>query len=204
MLRYHEKELIDDAGDEYNILGWSYKRGDGRNKDSYGLENRLVFSSCAGAAIYRKSILEKVGLFDEHFFAYLEDMDISYRARTLGYKNLYASKAEIYHLGSATSGSRYNGFKAGLTARNNIFLIYKNMPLLQLIINLPFLILGFLVKYLFYVRKGLGREYGRGLLRGIKELKNISKQPFSLSRLPYYLSIELMLIKNIFVMAFKL
>ena len=92
-------------------------------------------------------------IFDEHFFAYLEDMDISYRARTLGYKNLYASKAEIYHLGSATSGSRYNGFKAGLTARNNIFLIYKNMPLLQLIINLPFLILGFLVKYLFYVRK---------------------------------------------------
>ena len=46
-----------------------------------------VFSCCAGAAIYRKSIFEKIGLFDENFFAYLEDMDISYRARIYGYKN---------------------------------------------------------------------------------------------------------------------
>ena len=158
MIRYDNRNIIDDAGDEYSILGWSFKRGDGRTIDKYN-KTEEVFSSCAGAAIYRKSIINKIGYFDEKFFAYLEDMDISYRARSFGYKNYYAHKAKVYHIGSATSGSRHNSFKVRLAARNNIFLIYKNMPIIQLIINSLFILLGMLIKAIYFTLKGLGKSY---------------------------------------------
>ena len=142
MIMYNETDIIDDAGDEYNLLGWTLKRGDGQPISSY---NKIeeVFSSCAGAAIYRRSILDEIGYFDEHFFAYMEDVDISYRAKIHGYKNIYCANAQIYHIGSATSGSKYNPFKVKLAARNNVYVPYKNMPILQILINLPFLALGF-------------------------------------------------------------
>ena len=54
-----------------------------------------------------------------------------------GYDNVYCPAAEVYHVGSGTSGSKYNSFKVKLAARNNIYLNYKNMPLLQLLFNLP-------------------------------------------------------------------
>ena len=89
-----------------------------------------MFSSCAGAAIYRKCILDEIGYFDENFFAYLEDIDISYRAKSFGYKNYYSHKAKVYHIGSATSGSRHNSFKVRLAARNNIFSYISKICLL--------------------------------------------------------------------------
>ncbi|HBK3213944.1 TPA: glycosyltransferase family 2 protein, partial [Clostridioides difficile] len=141
MIRYNEKDKIDDAGDEYSILGWAYKIGDGKNISSFR-KSKYVFSSCAGAAIYRNSIFDEIGYFDEDFFAYMEDIDISYRAKIYGYKNRYCSEAKIFHIGSATSGSKYNSFKVRLAARNNVYVPYKNMPFLQLIINMPFLIIG--------------------------------------------------------------
>lgn len=125
-----------------------------------------IFSACAGAAIYRKELLEKIGLFDEAHFAYLEDVDVGYRANLYGYRNLFAPDAVVYHAGSAVSGSRHNPFKVELTARNNLYLIYKNMPPLQLLINLPFLLLGILIKGVYFGRKGMGKSYLSGLKKG--------------------------------------
>ena len=197
MLRYEDKNLIDDAGDEYNILGWGYKRGDGQHISKYN-NTEEVFSSCAGAAIYRRSILDKIGYFDEHFFAYMEDVDISYRAKIHGYKNIYCADAQIYHIGSATSGSKYNSFKVKLAARNNVYVPYKNMPILQLLINLPFLALGFLVKYLFFIKKGFGKEYKEGFIEGIKTLSKVKKVKFEFKNIKNYINIEWILIKNTF------
>ncbi len=64
------------------------------------------------------------------------------------------------------SGSRYNQFKIRYSSRNNIYLIYKNMPVLQIIINLPFLVAGFGIKILFFTVKGFGREYTAGIKNG--------------------------------------
>lgn len=124
----------------------------------------------AEAAIYRRKLFEKIGLFDEAHFAYLEDIDLGYRANIYGYKNVFAPKAEVLHAGSAVSGSRHNAFKVSLSSRNSIYLIYKNMPVLQVLLNLPFLLVGFLIKTLFFVKKGLGREYIKGLKKGLNFL----------------------------------
>ena len=140
--------LLDSAGDFYTILGWGFGRGKDHPADSYTAADR-VFTACAGAAIYRRAVFGKIGYFDEAHFAYLEDIDIGYRARIFGWKNTYCPTALVYHVGSGTSGSKYNSFKVKLSARNSVYVNYKNMPLLQLAVNFPPLLAGCLVKYSF-------------------------------------------------------
>lgn len=196
MVQYHDRDRLDDVGNYYCALGWSFARGRGKDIHAYETEDK-IFSACAGAAIYRKKILEKIGYFDEEHFAYLEDTDIGYRARIYGYENWYAPKAIVYHVGSGTSGSRYNQFKTRYSSRNNIYLIYKNMPLLQIILNLPFLAAGFLIKFLFFAIKGMGKEYAAGIKNGFSISMKNPKVPFRIKHLPNYCKIQLELWINI-------
>ena len=140
----------------------------------------------------------RLGYFDEEHFAYLEDMDVGYRARIYGYENWYAPDAMVYHVGSGTSGSRYNQFKIRYSSRNNIYLIYKNMPVLQIIINLPFLVAGFGIKILFFTLKGFGREYIAGIKNGFQISKKNHKIPFKFQNLSNYFWIQVELWVNIF------
>ena len=149
MIQMYHPELIDSAGDLYTLLGWGVCRGCGRPVTNYTKYDE-IFTACAGAAIYRRSIFDEIGYFDENHFAYLEDIDIGYRARIYGYYNMYCPTALVYHVGSGTSGSKYNSFKVKLAARNNLYLNYKNMPALQLVLNFIPLAVGYFVKYLFY------------------------------------------------------
>ena len=196
LVQYHDRDRLDDVGNYYCALGWSFARGRGKDIHAYETEDK-IFSACAGAAIYRKKIIEKIGYFDEEHFAYLEDTDIGYRARIYGYENWYAPKAIVYHVGSGTSGSRYNQFKTRYSSRNNIYLIYKNMPLLQIILNLPFLAVGFLIKFLFFAVKGMGKEYAAGIKNGFSISMKNKKVPFRIKHLPNYCKIQLELWINI-------
>ena len=196
MIQFHDRDRLDDAGNYYCALGWAYARGKGKDIHTCEKEEK-IFASCAGAAIYRRKIFEKIGYFDEEHFAYLEDMDVGYRARINGYENWYAPKAMVYHVGSGTSGSRYNHFKTRYSSRNNVYLIYKNMPLLQIILNLPFLIVGFGTKLLFFTLKGFGKEYLAGIKNGFQISKKDRKVPFKFRNLPNYLKIQVELWINI-------
>jgi GT2 family glycosyltransferase len=195
MVQYQNRNKIDDAGDEYTILGWTRKVGHNKSPKDY-IQKRETFSACAGAAIYRKSVFDEIGLFDENFFAYMEDVDISYRARIHGYKCIYCPEAVVYHRGSGTSGSRYNKFKIKLAARNNVYVPYKNMPWPQLILNLPFLFLGYFIKYLFFMKKGYGKTYLDGLKEGFLSLGKVKKVKYLNKNLVNYFEIEGLLIKN--------
>ena len=168
MLMMQDHTLLDGAGDLYCALGWAFALGKGKRAFQYYTKPARIFSSCGGAVIYRMDILNEIGLFDENHFAYLEDVDIGYRAKIHGYENFYEPSAVCYHAGSGFSGSRYNEFKVNLSSRNSIYLILKNMPLLQIVVNLPFLLLGFLTKIVFFAKKGYGYTYCKGLLNGFK------------------------------------
>ena len=195
MVNFQNRRELDDAGDFYSALGWAFARGKGRNADLYNEEER-IFSSCAGAAIYRRDLLLELGLFDEEHFAYLEDLDIGYRARLKGYENWYAPKAVVYHWGSGTSGSRYNQFKIRYSSRNNVYMIYKNMPLPQILLNLPFLLAGFGIKLLYFTLKGFGREYAAGIWNGICISRPEAKNRFDKRHFFCYCRIQLELWKN--------
>lgn len=196
MVQYHDRDRLDDAGNYYCALGWSFARGRGRDIHTFEKEEK-VFAACAGAAIYRKKILEQIGLFDEEHFAYLEDVDIGYRARIYGYENWYAPEAVVYHVGSGTSGSRYNQFKTRYSSRNNVYLVYKNMPFLQILLNLPFLAAGFAIKFLFFAVKGMGREYLAGIKNGFSISRKEKKVPFQWKHLKNYARIQIELWVNI-------
>ena len=180
------------------VLGWAYAFGKGKSAGNFRTKKCNIFSACGGASIYRKAVMEKIGLFDEAHFAYLEDIDIGYRARIEGYRNIYEPEAVCLHAGSGFSGSRYNDFKIRLSARNSIYIVYKNMPLLQIIINLPFLMAGFWVKILFFVMKGFGKTYIKALLAGFEMCKRDKKVKFRFSNLLNYVVIEVELVVNIF------
>ena len=196
MIQYQDRTKIDSAGTFYNAFGWAYARGKDRPADQYR-KRGPVFSACAGAAMYRREVFEEIGLFDEEHFAYLEDVDVGYRARIAGYRNVYEPMARIIHVGSAASGSRHNEFKVRLSARNNLYLIYKNMPVLQILLNLPFLLAGFLIKYLFFLKKGLGAIYLKGLMEAPKLMKKKKKVLYQKGHLKNYLKIQLELWINI-------
>lgn len=169
MLSMKEPHRIDDCGDLYCALGWAFTPG--KDKDNSRFSRReSVTSACAGAAIYRREYFDTVGYFDEEHFCYLEDVDIGYRARLMGYANVCEPAAIVYHAGSASSGSRYNEFKVELTAGNNIYLIYKNMPFIQILINFPLIILGIMIKHVFYAKHGLSGAHIKGLYRGMRKI----------------------------------
>lgn len=197
MIQMYHPELIDSAGDLYTLLGWGVCRGTGRPVSNY-TEADEIFTACAGAAIYRRSAFSKIGYFDENHFAYLEDIDVGYRAKIYGYKNTYCPTALVYHVGSGTSGSKYNSFKVKLSARNNIYLNYKNMPILQLILNFFPLFAGYVVKYAFFIKKGFGKDYKEGIIEGLQTMKAQKKVKFQLRHLTNYIKIELELIIHTF------
>lgn len=201
MLDMKNEAVIDSAGDLYCALGWAYARGKGKTQDKYNVPAR-VFSACAGAAIYRKAVFEEIGYFDELHFAYLEDLDIGWRARIYGYENRYEPSAAVLHAGSASSGSRYNPFKTGLSSANSVYVIGKNMPFLQWLLNLPFLAVGFSIKTLFFIKKGMGILYVKGCMRGLRrcfsEEGRKRKVPFQLAHLGSYCQIQGELWCNIF------
>ena len=201
MLQMHAPEWIDDAGDEYCALGWAFARGKGKPAAEYE-EAAEVFAACGGAGIYRREVFDKIGCFDDQHFAYLEDIDIGYRARIYGYRNVYVPKAMVLHVGSGSSGSRHNAFKVKLSSRNSVYLPWKNMPLIQIVLNAPFLALGYFVKYLFFVRKGLGKEYRQGILEGFKLCRKpenkFRKVGGFTKHFKAYCNIQLLLWKNLF------
>ena len=178
MINAHKKDIVDDAGDGLCLLGFAYQIGVGEKIINY-TKSKEVFTACAGAAIYRMDILREIGFFDEMHFAYLEDIDLGFRARLKGYKNIFCPSAKVYHLGSATSGSRYNSFKVKLAARNNIYLHYKNQSNIILLLNILPLSLGILIKYIFFSKMGFKNDYVEGLKEGFSTYKKCKRVDFS-------------------------
>lgn len=198
MLQKNDPEKTDSAGDYYNALGYAFARGRDRDASGY-TKRRIITSACAGAAMYAKAELEEIGGFDEAHFCYLEDVDVGIRAYLRGRKSVFVPETTVYHVGSATSGSRHNAFKVRFSAANNLYLLYKNLPAAMAFLNLPFLIAGVCVKQAYFARAGLGEDYLRGLLDGINKIKDNKnkKVPFQMARLPHYVRFQIDLWRNI-------
>ena len=193
MVNLYNKEVMDSAGDFYSILGWGFSYGKDKPAADF-IKDREIFSSCAGAAIYRRRIFNEIGLFDERHFCYLEDLDLGYRAKLAGYKNRFCPQALVYHAGSGTTGSRHNPFKVRLSAGNNLFLIYKNMPLWQICLNFPFLVAGHLIKLAYFIRKGFGKEYLSGIHRGLALCRRYPEAKVTAKSPLHYIKIQAELI----------
>lgn len=117
--------VINSAGIEVDRLGIAYDRLLGETPGSGDGHPTEVFGASAGAALYRKEMLERIGGFDGSFFVFLEDVDVAWRARMAGWRCLYEPRAIAYHHHSATAGHA-SPFKHFHVGRNRIRLLAKN------------------------------------------------------------------------------
>lgn len=163
MLSFHDRTVLDGAGDGYLRGGAGYRLGT-MEKDSE-VYNQMgpVFGVCAGAALYRRSLFDRIGLFDEDFFAYLEDVDLNLRLNRAGCKGYYVPAAKVYHIGSASSGSKFNPFTIRLSTRNSIYLLLKHYSLFLFLRFLPAIAMYQFCWLLFTIKKGYLRAYCQGM-----------------------------------------
>lgn len=127
ILLFHHRKYIDTAGDLYFRSGFPGKRGsfslDGQEFDQY----KWVFGACAGAAVYRRDLFAEIGPFDEDFFSFMEDVDLSFRAQLAGYRCLYVPTAIVYHKLGATAGLN-DPRRQRWSHRNRWYTLIKNLP----------------------------------------------------------------------------
>jgi GT2 family glycosyltransferase len=169
MMDFRRRELIDGLGDGFPRKGKAFRIGHGTKYGPPFNRRRRVFGACAGAAFYKKALFERVGLFDEDFFAYHEDADWNLRANLMGYRCFSLPQAVVYHIGSSSTGSLINEFTVFYNIRNMINVIAKNMPTGLLVKYLPRILWGQVESFFRYcVLGGYWRPYFTGLFDAMK------------------------------------
>ncbi len=123
-------KMLDSAGMLMARDGSSKQRGHGQAPESFASDRDTLFPS-GSAAMYRRKMLDEIGLFDERFFLYCEDTDLGLRARWAGWEALYAAAAVVDHAYSKSAG-RASALKAYYVERNRLFTVIKNFPFLAL------------------------------------------------------------------------
>jgi GT2 family glycosyltransferase len=118
----------DGLGDAYHISGLVWRTAHGRQVNFDHLSEVQVFSPCAAAALYRRQALLEVGGFDEDYFCYVEDVDLGFRLRLLGYSSVLIPQAIAYHVGSASTGGQDSDFSVYHGHRNLVWTYVKDMP----------------------------------------------------------------------------
>jgi GT2 family glycosyltransferase len=125
MLLYDRRDTLHNAGDLMGANGIPRNRGVWQQDAGQFDHDLSVFGGCGGGVAYRREAWEQAGGFDERLFMYLEDVDLAWRLRLLGWGAVFAPAARLYHHLSATGGGLLASFYTG---RNTIWVIAKDMP----------------------------------------------------------------------------
>jgi GT2 family glycosyltransferase len=164
LVDFNDRRLLDGAGDAVRRSGLPYRLGHGEIDRGQFEREAFVFSACAAAALYRRSVFEEIGLFDEDFFSNCEDGDLSFRAQLAGYRCLYIPDAVVYHIGSASTGGKRSPTTTRLGTQNGINLLVKNLPATLAWRMLPSIVIGQLSRALTVgLSPGGARAYLEGL-----------------------------------------
>jgi GT2 family glycosyltransferase len=147
-LLHSDGKTIDSTGDIYTVWGIPYPRGRNQTTGNHYDKETNIFGASGGASIYRVAMLEKIGLFDQDFFAYYEDIDISFRAQLSGWKVAYVPKSIAYHEQGTTSGRMKNGFTTMQYMKNTPMVLIKNTPRSLLIHIAPRFFLAYSIFFL--------------------------------------------------------
>jgi GT2 family glycosyltransferase len=163
LVDFHDRRLLDGAGDALRRSGLPYRLGHAEMDRGQYDEPAFVFGACAAAALYRRGMFEEIGLFDEDFFAYCEDGDLSFRAQLAGYRCLYVPGSVVYHMGSASTGGKRSLMATRLGTQNSLSLLVKNLPAPLVFRSLPFVLAGQLSRLLVTAATSTLGAHFRGL-----------------------------------------
>lgn len=156
----NDSSRLDGFGDHYLVSGQAW-RGETR-PDTSPADLAYCFGVCAAAALYRADTLRAIGGFDDRFFCFYEDVDVSFRLRLAGKQCAVVPAAVVSHVGGA-SFKELSDFAAFLIARNQWWVLIKNMPSALLIVSLP----GYFLLQLIGVLTHPGSARMKGVWAGL-------------------------------------
>jgi GT2 family glycosyltransferase len=178
----NESSIYDGKGDIYHISALVWREDHGNAIDASAHKMKEIFSPCAAAALYCKEAFVAANGFDEDYFCYVEDVDLGFRLRLLGYRCLYVPKSVVYHIGYASTGSQHSDFAVYHGHRNLVWTYVKNMPGVLFWLLLPAHIILNLVTIFWFSMRGKGRVILRakydalyGIPRMWKKRRDIQK-----------------------------
>ncbi len=182
LLDYYDRQRLQEAGTLFAWTGNSRMRG--ADELDIGQYDTVadVFSVCAGAAVYRRDVIEQIGDFDESYFAYVEDLDWGLRARLAGYRAVYTPNARAYHMGQVTSGALQLSLNY-LTVRNTLALILADYPLPSLVRYSPYIMSRQLLHLGRAIRQRQGRMYIKAWLDCARMIGEIRRKRAKVAQL---------------------
>lgn len=151
MIKYFNRNIIDNCGHKFSLTG-NVDIGIGKNINKFN-NKKEIFGVCGGAAIYLRKAFIKVNGFDTLFHSYIEDFDINYRIRLLGYKSFYVPNAIVYHKGAQTF-SMYSKKHSYYCSRNMWFSLIKNCSKKLLKDNFIKIVKNDLKNIDYYIKRG--------------------------------------------------
>ncbi|MGE3270331.1 MAG: glycosyltransferase family 2 protein [Chloroflexota bacterium] len=176
LLLFDRRDVIHSAGDFYGLDGLPGNRGVWQPDNGTYNRPEMIFGACAGAAAYRRSMLEDVGSFEDNFFMYCEDVDLSFRSQLLGYQCIYVPTAVVYHMLSATGGGPLASYYCG---RNFLRVIARDMPgplLRRIWPKIALAQLKMAAESIWHFREPAARAKLRGQLAGLRELPRLQAE----------------------------
>ena len=180
LLYYNNSGIIDRAGDAYTRAGAGFLRGRGESASNFD-RKEWIFGVCAGAALYRTSMLKDIGLFDEDFFLLYEDVDLSFRAQLKGYRCLFVPEAVVYH--KASSSIVYDSPISVYYSHRNLEWVYiKNMPSILILKTIWLHIIYDIAAFFFFAANGRIKEFIKAKLDALKGLKRVLKKRRQIQR----------------------
>lgn len=177
ILNFYKRKIIDNAGDYIDGGGHPNTRGTGEKDGPEFNRPGYTFMVTGGGSLFKRSAIERVGLFDEEYFVYMEDVDFCLRAQLQGIKGWYEPKAKIYHIRMATSSRNLPLFQY-LTFRNMTINVIKNFPKGLLLYDFNWLrvILVNLNTVMYLFRRGFGASALKAEWYILKHLRPLLKK----------------------------
>lgn len=144
---------MDGTGDVYHVSGAVWRRDYGKPAASGCSDDDEIFAPSAAAALVRRAAFIKAGGFAEDFFCYMEDVDLGFRLRLLGYRALHVASARVTHEGSGVVGE-YSDFHVYHGHRNLVWVYVRDMPGHLLWLYLPQHLLYNLASVILFMLRG--------------------------------------------------
>ena len=171
IMLYKDKKRINTYGNKLNFLGIGKVQGLGRTLKEVKLPYEIDYSSGACCA-YRVSVLKEIGFFDEYFFCYHEDLDLGYRIRKAGFKNVLAKDSIVYH----DYEFKKNKNKFFFIERNRLIFLFSIYPWYFYILLFPFIIFSEILILIYATFKGFLKEKLKAYRAFLKSFPHVRKR----------------------------
>lgn len=168
-------ERLDGTGDVYHASGMAWRKAFNTLAAPRNEREEEAFSACAAAAAYPAEAYRRVNGFDEDFFSYIEDVDLGFRLRLLGYRCIYLPRAIVSHVGSGST-ERRSDLAVYYGQRNLVWTFIKDMPGASVWLLAPLHLLANLLQLILAIFRRQGRITLQAKIGAIRGLAAVLKK----------------------------